>query len=630
MKKNIAFVIFAMILSLCLSLCICGAGAGSDSGEKDGLRAEINAEANAGSPENISLYVKLTDGTGGAVSNVAVSVTLPDEFKLASGESKLPVNLPTGGEAELTFDIINTLALPETTVPETDADPLTEPLTEAQTEDAGGGCGAVVSVGAAIFVMVGAAFFIIKYPKRGVSLMLVCLMLVPIFAIGANAATGSRSFELFGVVNYDGKNYRIYVTVSYDYTFNESHGMDTNGMEKFEITYYYGPQGQDLCNEDNIRMIAECGFTSIPVEGGDPAINKTALGFVRKYGMTCSGVSDWRIQTAIEMARTGATDAELDAYLKAVVDDYAEYFDVIKAWWLRDEPAAELFPALGAVRASLKRLDPDRETMINLFPIYASNDQLGTNGYQEYLDKFIEIVDPSYMSYDHYHFRKSGNRKDFFENLEIFRDTSIENGLDPMLIILVTEHMSYVNPTKEQIQWEVNMCLTYGMKRISYFTYWLCQSLLAQGWSNAFADANGQIYQHYYEVQEINKWLLPLGRELFGKNSTAVFHAGSSSLEKGCEKYKSYGDLGEIKSSTGCVIGFFNDGSFMITNKAYNNVASAENTIKFLEIKDGIEYFDTATASWKDAQADGVVTRNEEGILETVLGPGQGTLFRVK
>ncbi len=620
--KKFFFSVFVLMLSFCFSLSVFAAGIGSDSGEKDGLLAEMNAEADENAPENISLTVKLTDTTSGAISNVAVTVTFPGEFKLAAGEPTTSVNLAAGGTAELSYNIINTLALPETTLPETTAAPETEP--------AESGCGAVISAAAVIFAIAVSVFFIIKKPKRGVSFLLACLMLAPFLAFTAEAATTSRSFDIFGIIKYNDTNYKITVTVSYDYTFKEVQGVDTKGMEKFEITYYYGPQGQDLCNEENIKKIAECGFTSIPIEGGDPAINKTALGFVRRYGMTCSGVSDWRIQTAIEMARTGASDAELDAYLKPVVDDYKEYFDVIKAWWLRDEPAANLFKALAAVRASLERLDPDRETMINLFPIYASDEQLGTNGYQEYLDKFIETVEPSYMSYDHYHFRKSGNRKDFFENLEIFRDTSIKNELDPMLIILVTEHMSYVNPTKEQIEWEVNMCLTYGMKRISYFTYWLCQSLLAQGWSNAFADANGKIYQHYYDVQEINKWLLPLGNELFDKNSTAVFHAGTSSLEPGCEKYKSYGDLGQIKSSTGCVIGFFNDGSFMITNKAYNNVASAENTIKFLEIKDGVEYFDTATASWKDAQADGMVTRNEEGILETVLGPGQGTLFRVK
>ncbi len=622
MKKNIFVITVTLLLSLALSVCVCSAGAESDSAEKDGIRASMDVQADPSAPKNISLTVRVSHSAAGVFSNISVNVALPEEFRFGSGEPTTVLDLGDGGTAELSYNIINTLALPETTLPETTVAPETEP--------ARSGCGAVISASAVIFALIIAVFFIVKHPKRGFSLMLAVLMLAPALAFNAGAATTSRSFDIFGVVKYNDANYRITVTVSYDYTFKEVQGVDTKGMEKFEITYYYGPQGQDLCNEEYIKKIAECGFTSIPVEGYDPAINKTALGFVRKYGMTCSGLSDYRIQQAIEMARTGASDTELDAYLKPVVEDYKEYFDVIKAWWLRDEPAADLFPALGAVQASLKRLDPDRDTMINLFPTYASNDQLGTSGYQEYLDKFIEIVKPSYMSYDHYHFRNSGARKGFFENLEIFRETSIENELDPMLIILLTEHLGYSDLTKEQIEWEVNMCLTYGMKRISYFTFWLCQSLLAQGWSNACMDANGNIYQHYYDVQEINKWLLPLGNELFDKNSTAVFHAGSSSLEKGCEKYKSYGDLGQIKSSTGCVIGFFNDGSFMITNKAYNGTEKSWNTIQFLEIREGLEYFDTASGSWKDAEAGSIVKRNANGILEIVLAPGAGMLFRVK
>ncbi len=617
MKKNIFFVIFALILSAVLAFGVYAARPMTDMEKKDGISAEMELSVDASAPENVSLTVKLKNDGNAQISNVTVTAVLPEQFALASGEPILPVELSAGKSAELTYSVINTLALPETTVEET-------------TETGGGGCGAAVGAGAAVFVLICAVFFVIKYPKRGMSMLLACLMLVPVLVPSAGAATTSRAFGLSAWVEYEGNAYEIGVKVEYDHTFTEAKGTDTKGMEKFEITYYYGPQGQDLCNEDYIKKIAECGFTSIPVEGGDPAINKTALGFVRKYGMTCSGVSDHRIQQAINMAVAGASGAELDAYLAPVVADYAEYKDVIKAWWLRDEPKADLFKALGAVQASLKRLDPDSETMINLFPIYAKDDQLGTNGYQEYLDKFIETVDPSYMSYDHYHFRESGNRKDFFKNLEIFRDTSIKNELDPMLIILLTEHLSYADLTKEQIRWEVNMCLTYGMKRVSYFTFWLCQSLLAQGWSNACMDANGKIYQHYYDVQEINKWLLPLGTELFDKNSTAVFHFGSSSLEAGCEKYTGYGDLGQIKGKS-CVIGFFDDGSFMITNKAYNaKSASAVNNIQLLDINDGLEYFDTAAGEWKNAESGGFATRNEDGVLCIELGAGEGMLLRVK
>jgi hypothetical protein len=271
--------------------------------------------------------------------------------------------------------------------------------------------------------------------------------------------------------------------------------------------------------------------------------------------------------------------------------------------------------------------------MINLFPTYASTEQLGTKTYQEHLDKFISTVKPSYLSYDHYHFQKNTTRKGFFENIEIIRDTAIANKIDPMLIILLTEHMSYADLTKYQIEWEVNMCLTYGMKRISYFTFWLCQSLLDQGWSDACMDTTGKIYPHYYDVQEINKWLLPLGTELFDKTSTAVFHTrskGGGGFETGCEKYESYGDLGEVEADASVVIGFFDDGSFMITNRMYTDIEASRNNFRFLDVTSGLEYFDPASASWKDAEADDVVTRNEDGVLCHTFEPGEGMLFRVK
>lgn len=598
-------------MSLLLSVCAFAANEGIISNTKDGITVNMTLAAEN---ENVQLDVEIANESADDVSNIAVTLTLPEAFELSSGELTTPVALGVGSTQTLSYVITNTDALPETTVPET--------------EPAKSGCGAVISGTAAIFALMISAFFLLKNPKRGAVCLLTCLMIVPL-ALPTYAATTERRIVLEDVVIYDEKEYPVSVTVTYDHSFTEAKGVDTKGMEKFEITYYYGPQGQDLCNEEYIKKIAECGFTSIPVEGYDPAINKTALGYLRKYGMTCAGLKDNRLIHA----QTLTSQAEVDALVSETVNDYKDYFDVIKEWWIRDEPSASDFPALARVIDALHRIDPERGTMINLFPTYASDAQLGTNGYREHLDKYIETVKPDYISYDHYHFQKNTTRKGFFENIEIIRDTAIKNELDPMLIILLTEHMSYADLTKYQIAWEVNMCLTYGMKRISYFTYWLGAELLAEGWSNACMDTTGKIYPHYYDVQEINKWLLPLGNELFDKNSTAVFHTrtkGGGSLEKGCEVYKSYGDLGEIATDASVVIGFFDDGSFMITNRMYTDTENSRNTVEFLDISSGLEYFDTASSSWKDAEADGIVTRNENGVLCRTFEPGEGMLFRVK
>jgi len=615
MKKNVVFIICVLVMAVLLSV---GSFATEDppvaSDTKDGILASLYLSPVIDS--EVIATVEVTAGEDAVnVSNISVELIIPDDFTLSPGDAVIPLTIGVGESRYAEYTLTSIFAAE--TVGST-------PVTE---EPEAKGCGAIVSGAAVIFALLTSVFFVIKNPKRGAAFAFACLMILPL-ALSANAVTTERKIVLKASFDYDEKECPITAVVTYDHNFTENKMAGTNGMEQFDITYYYGPQGQDLCNEEYIKKIAECGFTSIPVEGYDPTINKTALEYLRKYGMTCSGLKDNRLIHA----QTLTSQAEIDALVTETVNDYKDYLDVIKEWWIRDEPCATDFPALARVVDALRRIDPEREVMINLFPTYANEKQLGTKTYQEHLDQFIETVKPPYLSYDHYHFQKTATRKGFFENIEIIRDTAIANEIDPMLIILLTEHMSYADLTKYQIEWEVNMCLTYGMKRISYFTYWLGAELLAEGWSNACMDTTGKVYQHYYDVQEINKWLLPLGNELFDKTSTAVFHTrakGGGSLEKGCEYYSSYGDLGEINTSASVVIGFFDDGSFMITNRMYNDTESARNTVEFLDIASGLEYFDTASASWKNAETEGLTARNENGNLTVKLEPGEGILFRV-
>ena len=411
-------------------------------------------------------------------------------------------------------------------------------------------------------------------------------------------------------------------------------------MPKFEITYFYGPHNEQLIDESFYEKIAEAGFTSIPLEYGNTEYNTKALPMLRKYVLTCSALSDARIDNVIGLDRSFSPDTpqeEVDRIISEVVADYADYMDVIEGWLLQDEPSEVRFEILGKVVKAFRKYSPEKSTMINLFPVYADSAALGTPTYQDYLDEFVKQVDPHYLSYDHYHFFADGTvRNDFFENLEKVRDTAKESGIDPMIIILLTTHMNYANVTPDQIEWEVNTSLTYGMKRISYFTFILEQYLLDAGWTNACMSYTGEIWPHYYDVQKINKWLLPLGEELFDKESTAVFHmprftgnkGETVALEVGCERYTPYGDLGKAYGQD-FVIGFFDDGSFMITNKKWNEFQGTHNNFVFADIESGLEYFNPEKGAWCDAEADGIVTRNYYGQLSRKFDLGEGILFRV-
>ncbi len=357
-------------------------------------------------------------------------------------------------------------------------------------------------------------------------------------------------------------------------------------MQQFDITYFHGPFSDFVVREDVIADIAASGMTLVPLHYGTET-NKKALPILRRFGLRAI-VSDPRISRIYwEDDIAGA-----DAMAKEVVADYAE-FDNIIGWDIVDEPNAAKFPVLGAIVNAFRRYSPDKETVINLFPNYASPEQLGNPDYVSHLEAFVNIVRPHLLSYDHYHFlgrqnrnaildlevdererlirlaaETTENRGGFFENIEDFRSVALKYDIDQMLIVLLTEHGPYRNLTIGELYWEVNMCLAYGMKRISYFTYWEPSHDDHWQWTNAMCDTEGNKMQHWYDVREINADIAPAGRRLFNTRSEAVFHIGTPEL--GAKKFESYGAVSAIDGENG-VIGFFEDGSIYLVNRDFIN-----------------------------------------------------------
>lgn len=93
----------------------------------------------------------------------------------------------------------------------------------------------------------------------------------------------------------------------------------------------------------------------------------------------------------------------------------------------------------------------------------------------------------------------------FFENIEDVRSVAAKYDLAAMLIVLLTEHGPYRNLTRAELFWEVNMCLAYGMKRISYFTYWEPGHDDFWRWTNARATPRATRPSHYEDVSVINR-----------------------------------------------------------------------------------------------------------------------------
>ena len=396
-------------------------------------------------------------------------------------------------------------------------------------------------------------------------------------------------------------------------------------MQKFDITYFHGPFEKYIDNPSVIADIAASGITLVPLNGSTAA-NKRALPVLDKYGLRAV-VQDPRISNVYY----GDLISDADEVVRQVVRDYSEYGNIV-GWDIVDEPNSSKFPVLAAIVNAFRRYSPEKETVINLFPNYASPEQLGNPDYVSHLEAFVNIVRPHFISYDHYHFLGRENRSytndesisererlirlsaetvaergGFFENIRDVREISLKYGIDAMLIVLLTEHGPYRNLTRGELYWEVNMCLAYGMRRLSYFTYWEPGNDPFWQWTNAMCDTEGKKQRHWYDVQAINKAVKPVGEYLFTRKSEAVFHIGSA--EAGAESFSGYGKISAIEGKSG-VVGFFDDGSIYLVNKDYINEGK----------------FVIRSNTPLNVMRDGVFTALDAG--EITLGAGEAVLLK--
>lgn len=141
-------------------------------------------------------------------------------------------------------------------------------------------------------------------------------------------------------------------------------------------------------------------------------------------------------------------------------------------YYLRDEPNARVFPGLRKWAAAFQKADPDSCAYINLFPNYATSEQLGSVDYEHHLDAYVKTVRPRFISYDHYALMEGGIlRAGYFENLESVRRVALRHQIPFWNIVLSNSHFNYAEPSPAGFRFQLYTTLAYGGRGISYFTY---------------------------------------------------------------------------------------------------------------------------------------------------------------
>jgi hypothetical protein len=191
---------------------------------------------------------------------------------------------------------------------------------------------------------------------------------------------------------------------------------------------------------------------------------------------------------------------------------------------LRDEPPAGFFPGLAKVAEVVKEKHPGAWPYINLFPNYAENWQLGTNGYDEYLNKFVETCKPPILSYDHYSLYEGGGHGGrYFENLEAMRKVAVKNSIPFWNIIQSVGCLNFREPSLTDLRRQVYTSLAYGARGIAYFKYF---SAPLGNFRQAPIDHFGGKTPAWDAMRQVNLQVGKLAPTLLKLKSDRVYHFG--------------------------------------------------------------------------------------------------------
>jgi hypothetical protein len=320
---------------------------------------------------------------------------------------------------------------------------------------------------------------------------------------------------------------------------------------------------------------------------------------------------------------------QLDAFVARVRLHPALY-----AYFLQDEPSAAQFPGLGKLVAYLREHDPAHLAYINLFPTYASNEQLGTKGdkltaYNEHLKQFIQTVQPALLSYDHYQFTTKGDSPDYFLNLAMIRRAALDARVPFLNIVQASSWAESIRvPTSDEVRYLVYTTLAYGAQGLSYYIY------CCPNHRGGIANADGSPTELFPTLKTLNREFVAIAQELQGLASLGVYHAGtqppgSEPLPEKCvfsldpkPAPMTYTPPERVR---GVLLGLFGPSaekgkSLSPTHVLLVNLDYGADTVIGLRGPKKLELFDPSGGKW-------VLTKNKR--VELHLGKGGGGLVRI-
>jgi hypothetical protein len=382
------------------------------------------------------------------------------------------------------------------------------------------------------------------------------------------------------------------------------------------IVAYLGLTAEQL-DLAHFKELADAGFT-LHYFAYSPELNKKALELAQQVGVK---LIIW--DSRIEKQLTKPLDQVELEKLDQMVEDYKNY-PALWGYILADEPDASMFENLALIKKQILLKDPLHMVHVNLLPDYANKKQLGTNSYQEYVDKYIQVFQPQFLSFDYYPIRNTGLKKTYYQNLEIIRTAAMKAGI-PFWAFTMSScfYPNFPSPKESWIRFQLYSNLAYGAKGLHYFTYELTpHTKPGEDVNTAIIDDKGVPTYLYDIAKRVNSEIHSLESTINQLNSVDVFN--SEPLPQGTKPFPENFYIKNI-SGNPMLAGYFKDNSgqsfVLLVNRNY------EDKVDFtLSVSQKVKSFEEVSKSGKSGKKVFDVMNGE---IKLQFDHGDGRLFRI-
>jgi hypothetical protein len=161
--------------------------------------------------------------------------------------------------------------------------------------------------------------------------------------------------------------------------------------------------------------------------------------------------------------------------MRAAAEDFGSH-PATFGFHIGDEPGADMKDTFFACYRVQKDIAPHLHPFANLLPFFPGIEaRAGTDTWANYLDEYAQKSNADLISYDCYAQMNPGQRgwHNYYENLRLYREASLRNGVPFWNTILSVGHFRYRCPNLDEIRWQFNTTIASGAHGLLWFFYYM-------------------------------------------------------------------------------------------------------------------------------------------------------------